>query len=106
MKGALLEKILEIGEMNAGIGGYLQRAQAKPNQYKEGQWLLNNKPLDQTAVYRVAISDFLLTGMETNFAFLTRDNPGIIKIYEPDINDPKDLTSDIRKAVIAYLRSL
>ncbi len=107
MKGALLSKILGTGEiMNMGIGGYLQRAQAKPNQYEDGKWFVNDKALDQLAVYRVALPGFLLLGMETNFGFLTPDNPAIIKIYKADENESNDLRNDIRKAVIAYLKSL
>ena len=41
--------------------------------------------------------------MEQNFGYLTKDNPAIIKITEPDASDKNDLGNDIRFAVINYL---
>jgi 5'-nucleotidase len=78
--GALLARVLEIGERNRGTGGLLH--------------YLGPKPIDPAARYPLAITDFLLTGGEANLAFLTRDNP--------EISDITDLR-DIRMAVIEEL---
>ena len=44
---------------------------------------------------------FLLTGLESNFDFITRDNKDIIKIIEP----VSEAQKDIRIAVIQWLRN-
>ena len=80
--GALLARVLEIGERNRGTGGYLQTA-GMPDR------------IDPSAKYTLAISDFLLTGGEANLGFLTRDNP--------EISDVQELR-DIRMAVIDELK--
>jgi hypothetical protein len=52
----------------------------------------------------VAVTDFLLTGKETNLSFLQRESAGIIKTHplEGFQGNPK---SDIRLAIIKYLES-
>jgi 5'-nucleotidase / UDP-sugar diphosphatase len=52
-------------------------------------------PVDPTRRYVVGISDFLLTGGETNLSFLTRASPGVHDIEE---------RRDVRLAVIDELR--
>jgi 5'-nucleotidase len=79
--GALLSRVLEIGEHNRGTGGFLHYA--------------GPTPIDPAARYPLAITDFLLTGGEANLGFLTRDNP--------EISDITDLR-DIRMAVIDELK--
>lgn len=80
--GALLAKVLQIGEQNRGTGGYLQTAGIPP-------------ALVPTEHYTLAISDFLLTGGEANLGFLTRQNP--------DVSDVTELR-DIRMALIDELK--
>ena len=80
--GALLSRVLEIGQRNRGTGGYLQTA-GIPDR------------IDPAAKYTLAISDFLLTGGEANLGFLTRDNPEVSGIQE---------LRDIRMAVIDELK--
>jgi hypothetical protein len=48
------------------------------------------------------MNDFLLSGLETRLDFLTPDNPGIISVTKPAEDDPR---SDIRKAIIQYLKT-
>lgn len=79
--GALLSRVLEAGVQNRGTGGFLHTA--RPGS------------IDPAARYTLAISDFLLTGAETNLGFLTRQNP--------DVSDVSELR-DIRMAVIDELR--
>jgi 5'-nucleotidase len=80
--GALLSRVLEIGKQNQGTGGYLHSAGVPAT-------------IDPAGRYTLAISDFLLTGMETNLGFLTRQNP--------EVSDISDLR-DIRMAVIDELK--
>jgi len=67
--GALLAKVLQIGDQNRGTGGYLQTVGIP-------------SPIDPAARYTLAITDFLLTGGETNLGFLTRTNPEITDVTE------------------------
>jgi 5'-nucleotidase len=80
--GALLKKVLEIGDQNRGTGGYLHTA-GMPD------------TIDPNARYTLAISEFLLTGGEQNLGFLTRQNPEITDVSE---------ARDIRLAVIDELK--
>lgn len=113
MKGTLLKKILTIGNANKGSGGFLQYDKIKYDDASK-QWQLAKKtnrdsivaynPIQDTETYRIAISDFLLTGGEKGLDFLTKDNPEISKIDAPKIDDKKDLRNDIRLLLIDYLK--
>lgn len=106
MKGSLLEKILNTGLNNVGNGGFLQytRIERLVPRAHSGYWVINGNKISTDKNYRIAISDFLLTGQEQNMGFLTRDNPDIISIIDPDASNPNDLRNDIRLAVINYLK--
>src|SRR5918994_4638307 len=91
--GAVLASILDIGVTNRGTGGYLHTRGAVRD---ASQWLIQGKPLDVSAQYTVALTDFLMTGGETNLGFLTRTNPAV--------HDVQDLR-DVRLALIAELRA-
>jgi 5'-nucleotidase/UDP-sugar diphosphatase len=80
--GALLSRVLQIGEQNKGTGGYLQTAGIPT-------------PIDPAGRYTLAIDDFMLTGGEANLGFLTRQNP--------EISDITDLR-DVRVAVIQEIK--
>ena len=90
--GALLQRVLQIGEQNRGSGGFLQYAgiTRDPEGFK-----IDGRPIDPSGRYTLALTDFLLTGGERNLGFLTRQNP--------DVGDITDLR-DIRIAVIEELR--
>lgn len=91
--GALLANVLDTGMKNQGIGGYLQTAGVK----REGnQWLVQGKPLDPTARYSVAVTDFLLSGRETNMGFLTETNRAVHDVQ---------YLRDVRMAFIDELRA-
>jgi 5'-nucleotidase / UDP-sugar diphosphatase len=114
MKGSLLKKTLDAGYGNKGNGGYLQLAKVRRDE-AGGRWFIGAEALDEAKTYRVAVSDFLLTGSEQNMAFLKAalkpdgkgtDNPDIPMLYKPDPKDKTDLRNDIRLALIAYLRGL
>ena len=91
-EGALLRSVLDTGVTNRGTGGFLHaRGVARDG----SQWTIAGKPLDVSARYRVAVTDFLMSGGETNLGFLTRTNPAV--------HDVQDLR-DVRMALIAELQ--
>lgn len=96
IKGRLLEQVLNYGVNARGKGAYLHRF----NAYKVAdQWMIKNKPLILNKTYTVAISDYLLKGLD--IPFLTNDNKNITFVFQPKINE---LAYDIRKVVINYLK--
>ena len=99
LKGSLLKQILETGFNNKGNGGYLQFYGVENT---VNGWKVKSADINENKIYRAAVSDYLLSGMEQNFKYLTKDNPGIIKITPPDDSDKKDLCNDIRFAVIKF----
>src|SRR6185369_16854524 len=64
MTGALLQQVLEQGDKNRGIGGFLLKAGATP-------------PLDLAKRYKVVTTDFLVSGAEQNLGYLSERNPGL-----------------------------
>jgi 2',3'-cyclic-nucleotide 2'-phosphodiesterase (5'-nucleotidase family) len=105
MKGSLLIKILTAGKKNLGSGGFLQYSPQLTNDNNTGNWSLKNIAVDANKVYKVALTDFLITGGEANLGFLTKDNPDIVKVY-PVFIDPNDSRSDIRRAIIRYMEEM
>lgn len=90
--GRLLAAILDTGVKNRGSGGFLHARGA----VREGeQWRVQGEPLDPERRYRVALTDFLLSGGETNLGFLTRTNPSV--------HDVQDLR-DVRMALMTELQ--
>ena len=91
--GALLAQVLDVGLKNQGTGGFLQTAGVT----RDGdRWLVEGEPLNPSGRYTVAITDFLLTGGETNLGFLVRTNP--------QVHDVQELR-DVRQAVIEELKA-
>jgi 5'-nucleotidase len=103
MKGSLLIKILNIGKKNVGSGGFLQYSSTLSNE--NNTWYLKNIPVDAGKTYKISLTDFMLTGGETNMEFLTKDNPDIVKVY-PVFTDLNDARSDVRRAIIRYMEGL
>ncbi|MBL4746028.1 MAG: bifunctional metallophosphatase/5'-nucleotidase [Flavobacteriaceae bacterium] len=98
LKGSLLIKTLNYGSLKKGKGAYLQRFQFEYNKEKK-IWLNNRLEIVPDKVYSVAFSEYLLTG--NDIPFLKKDAPGIVTIYK---YRPSDTASDIRKAIIDYLK--
>jgi len=73
LTGALLRRVLDQGVANRGTGGYLahHRVRAAP----DGGWLINEQPLDESRTYRVALTDFLVSGRERGLDYLSLQNP-------------------------------
>jgi 2',3'-cyclic-nucleotide 2'-phosphodiesterase (5'-nucleotidase family) len=103
MRGDVLSRVLDQGLKNIGSGGFLQVSETV--ELVNGIWLLNKKPIESTMIYRVALSEFLLTGKEAGLDFLDPSNPGIVKVHE-DASSRSDARYDIRLALIRYLDSL
>jgi 5'-nucleotidase / UDP-sugar diphosphatase len=91
--GALLRSVLEAGLANRGTGGFLHTRGAA---HDTNGWTIAGKPIDVSVRYTVAMTDFLLSGGETNLGFLTRTNPAV--------HDVQDLR-DVRLALIEELRA-
>lgn len=100
MKGSLLKQVLDQGEKNKTIGGFLLHNENLVS--TNGQWLLKNQPIGDATVYHVALTDFLLTGKEANLDYLNPNNPGIVKVYDA-VTSIKDPRSDVRLAVVKFL---
>jgi 2',3'-cyclic-nucleotide 2'-phosphodiesterase (5'-nucleotidase family) len=99
LKGNLLKEILDYGQEKKGTGAYLQRDNI--SEASNGDWLIQGKPISEKKTYTIAISDFLLKGLD--IPFLTPENKDIVKIYTPK---ETETAADIRKAIIFYLNSL
>ena len=102
MKGDLLQQTLDAGTKNKGIGGFLQYGNI--NLESNTSWTVKGVKLNLQKVYKVVITDFLLSGKEANLDFLNEKNPGIMKIY-PEENNPRNGKSDIRLLIIDYLKA-
>lgn len=94
LEGSLLARVLDQGLQNIGNGGYLHESDGTT--HTPQGWVINGAPLDVNRKYVVGISDFLLTGGETNLGYLTRTNPGVTDITE---------LRDVRRAVIDELKA-
>jgi 2',3'-cyclic-nucleotide 2'-phosphodiesterase (5'-nucleotidase family) len=102
MKASLLIKTLDQGKNNKGGGGFLQYNENLTYDENNKQWKLKGLPIDPVKIYRVAMTDFLLTGREVKLNYLHPTNPEIVKIYEAQTSVSSD-QSDIRLAIIRYL---
>lgn len=97
LKGGLLEQSLNYAESKSGTGAYLQHQNFER---KDGQWYVSGEPLDVDKVYKVAMSDFLITGYD--IPFLTKENKGLLSVYVPTKDE---VAADLRTAIIHYLKS-
>lgn len=102
MMGRLLIQTLEAGHKNAGTGGFLH---FQPVVYDvvSNNWTIGGNIVQPEKTYKVAISDFLVTGKEANLNFLSKDNPDMIKLNDP-ITSATDSRSDIRLAIVRFLQ--
>ncbi len=103
MTGQLLKRVLDAGMENRGKGGYLQWYNIEWDDANQ-RWLIGGKPLDVTREYDVAMGDYLWQGKEAGLEFLNPQN--MISWSTADDSDSGDLRTDIRKAVVAYLKTL
>ncbi|HEY9811696.1 MAG TPA: bifunctional metallophosphatase/5'-nucleotidase [Halomicronema sp.] len=76
LEGSLLKRVLNQGLANRGTGGYLHTANVSKTTDGNG-WLIGGQMLEENKRYRVAMTDFLLTGKETNLGFLNPEQVGV-----------------------------
>ena len=100
LKGSLLKEVLNYSESKSGTGAYLQRYLAEFDTQNK-TWIVNGEPIVADKTYTVAFSDYLLKGYD--IPFLKPDNKDVLKVYQPT---NQELSSDIRKTIIAYLKSI
>jgi 5'-nucleotidase / UDP-sugar diphosphatase len=92
LRGDLLARALEAGVTNRGSGGYLQTSQVE----RVGdQWSIGGRPLEPQRLYRVATTDFLVSGKERNLDFLRVGLPGVRLLQEG---------VDVRRSLIQQLQ--
>ncbi|HYF32968.1 MAG TPA: bifunctional metallophosphatase/5'-nucleotidase [Chitinophagaceae bacterium] len=106
MKGSLIQQLLQISEAHPGNGCFLQYHKIEKI---AGAWHINGKPLDNNKDYKVAITDFLVSGDQENMRFLkeTTRGAGNAAIGLGVINYPSSsdsLRNDLTKAVVAYMK--
>lgn len=101
--GDLLEIVLNVGLRNKGTGGYIQMTKMEYREIDKSWWV-NGSPLDPNRTYRIALNDFLISGREIRLDFFTEKHPGVKAVHKPQSGDRNDPRSDIRSAVITYLR--
>ena len=111
MTGAMLSRTLEAHLGNVGRGGYLQLQQIAQD---NGVWKVKGKAIEAQKLYKIAMSDFLLTGGEQNMEFLKTtvtdnatgktNNPDIPTVRRADSKNKADLRNDVRLALIAHWR--
>jgi len=102
MKGNLLKKVLDQGQKNQGRGGYLVFNDAASYDAAKNIWTLNGNILENDSIYRVGLTEFLLTGKEANLDYLNEQNPEITKVYAAATTG---VMADIRLALIRYLEN-
>lgn len=105
LKGRLLEQVLTAGKENKGIGGYLQLKGLNWDAARK-KWLIQGQPIEANQNYWVMTTGFLLSGHEAKLEFFTPDHPDILNVVGPDPKGQEDLRKDVRKALIAYLKTL
>ena len=93
IEGTLLKSVLDVGVTNRGTGGFLH---ARGVARDRDQWTLHGKPIDVSARYTIAMTDFLISGAETNLGFLTRTNPAVHNVQD---------LRDVRLALITELQA-
>lgn len=101
MNGRLLLEVLNYSLSSKGNGAFLQLSQIT---YQEGQWLLAGQPIIADQSYMIVLNDFLLAG--SDIPFLTPKHADIKNVFKPAEGDTADLRSDIRKAIIDYMKKL
>lgn len=103
LKGNILKRALDAGMENKGHGGYLQWYNIEFNTASK-TWEIAGKTLDVGKTYRVAVNQYVAEGKEERLEFFNSQN--FSRIETAKDSDNNDLRSDIRKAVVSYLKQL
>ena len=96
LKGRLLKRILDYGNLATDTGAYLQRYNVA---VFDDSWWINGSAIDSNKTYTVAFSDYLLKGYD--IPFLSEENNEVLTIYRPT---QTEIAWDIRRVVVAYLK--
>ena len=99
LEGGFLKEVLDAGEASRGKGAYLQRYNFDYDAQNK-TWKVAGKQIVENQHYRVAMIDFLMEGLD--LPLLKKGVPGVIHIEYPQ---ETDLNWDLRRAVIAFLKS-
>jgi 2',3'-cyclic-nucleotide 2'-phosphodiesterase (5'-nucleotidase family) len=101
VKGTVLKKALFAGMENKGLGGYLQWHNIEYSE-PSASWKIAGKPLSESKTYRVAVNQYIFEGKENRLEFFNQKN--FLKWDTAGNGDNNDLRSDVRKAIVAYLK--
>ncbi len=105
--GSELQRALKVAlSDNIGKGGFWQTEGIQTVNAVEGNFKIAGKDLDSAKQYHVIFNDFLLSGKEGGLGFLNPQNPNITHIDEPIESNAADLRNDLRRALIAYLKTM
>lgn len=96
LEGSLLTEVLDAGVANLNGGGYLQLSGVARG---SNGWMVDGQPIDPSHRYRVALSDYLLTGAEARLGFLTPSNPRV-----RDIKEHRDVRLALIEEIAARFR--
>lgn len=80
LPGTLLRRVLDQGEANRGTGGYLAH-HGVSGSAADG-WQVGGAPIADARTYRVALSDFLVSGRERGLDYLSLEAPGVRLVRE------------------------
>jgi len=97
----MLKKALNAGIENYGKGGYLQWHNISYDETSK-TWKIGGKRLSESKTYHVMLPEYLANGNESRLEFLIPNN--YVKWETAKEGDKTDLRSDLRKAVIDYLK--
>lgn len=103
VKGSILKKALNAGLDAKGTGGYLQWHNIE---YVEASksWKINGKRLSEGKTYRVVTNDYIAAGRSSSIPFFNKKN--FLSMETAAEGDRADLRSDLRKAVVDYLKKM
>jgi len=100
IRGSDLMTALNQGLENKGTGGYLQWYNIEYDPVKKS-WKIGGKPLARDKTYHLCLNDYLAAHSETIAPVFKKAG---VKFYKPDPADKDDPRSDVRKAVISFLK--
>lgn len=101
LTGKLLIDVLNYSETKKGSGAYLQRGNIN---FVNNQWQIDSKNIDPNTNYTIALSDYLIKGLD--IPVLKEGAEGVLNVYRFNEGDKTDFRSDIRLAIIEYLKQL
>lgn len=102
-KGYFLKYVLDAGARLHGEGGFLQVSANVHRDTAMRKWEIDNRVIDDSAHYTVAIADYLIEGKQKGLDFICKGQPGVDSVYPTPSG--LEIRKDIVKTTIASLRS-